>query len=93
MAARRENCSADYELNKLVHSLSFSTTKESTQCSLSFSKITEIEYLIYQPGSISSSMIEDASLTRRIALSISLRSLSDDLEAGLTMAFFEWLTL
>lgn len=38
-------------------------------------------------------MIEDASLTRRIALSISLRSLSDDLEAGLTMAFFEWLTL
>lgn len=37
-------------------------------------------------------MIEDASLTRRIALSISLRSLSDDLEAGLTMAFFEWLT-
>lgn len=34
-------------------------------------------------------MIEDASLTRRIALSISLRSLSDDLEAGLTMAFFE----
>lgn len=38
-------------------------------------------------------MIEDASLTRRIALSISLRSLSDDLDAGLTMAFFEWLTL
>lgn len=38
-------------------------------------------------------MIEDASLTRRIALSISFRSLSEDLDAGFTIAFFEWLTL
>ena len=45
------------------------------------------------PGSISSSMIEDASLTRRMALSISFRSLSEDLEGGFTMAFLEWFTL
>ena len=45
------------------------------------------------PGSISSSMIDDASLTRRMALSISFRSLSEDLEGGFTMAFLEWFTL
>ena len=37
-------------------------------------------------------MMDDASLTRRIALSTSLRSLSS-LDGGLTMAFLEWLTL
>lgn len=44
-------------------------------------------------GSISSSIMEDASLTRRIALSTSFLSLSEDFDAGLTMAFLEWLTL
>ena len=37
-------------------------------------------------------MMDDASLTRRIALSTSLRSLSS-LDGGFTMAFLEWLTL
>ena len=38
-------------------------------------------------------MRDEASLTRRMALSTSFLSLSDDLEGGFTMAFLEWLTL
>lgn len=44
-------------------------------------------------GSISSSMMDEASFTRRMALSTSFLSLSDDFDDGLTIAFLEWLTL
>ena len=38
-------------------------------------------------------MMDEASFTRRMALSTSFLSLSDDFDDGLTIAFLEWLTL